>query len=38
MYNNDFQNWAPKSHLVVGRPEEKVYNMKFTGQSSFAKD
>lgn len=36
MYNHEFQNWKPTSHLVMGRPKEFIYDIKFRGQSHFA--
>jgi hypothetical protein len=37
MYGNDFQNWGKlENKLVLKRPEEKYYKMKFRGSSTFA--
>ena len=38
LYGCDFQNWGDLNKLVVGRPEERYYPLKFRGQSSFAAD
>jgi len=39
MYGADFENWGSRDEkLVLRRPEDKLYPMKFRGESSFKKD
>ena len=39
MYGKEFQNWGGQDKkLVLCRPKEKIYPMKFTGKSMFTID
>jgi hypothetical protein len=35
VYGSDFVDWEKREHLIVKRPEERYYHMRFRGQSHF---